>query len=450
MASNQPKGYTIKDFTLELDPATSPGKFQDARKRESGNNSNLDIQRICSGFNYIESIDAASVRCEFIINDSIDLIDSLTGNEKITIELETDSAPGTTLKIEQQIFKIGNIIKQEKSQVYVIYTVSPFIIAGETKKVFKAFQGKPASDIVKDMCNDYLGAKNAKIEGTQGNFNFIAPHWRALDVINYITDKCVSADTKTSGFRFFEDKDSVRFATIDSLCKVDGKPVKYTFEQANVGESDKNAFKIESVKFPDRANHLEKMRTGAYSNTVIGVKVPAMTGGMLPSADKTTGSIHKPINMGLTTVFGLAKSRGCILNDTFPFPKVNKEYFSDKNPTRVKIRALPGMKDSKTMQNSDAAAANMDFDTVRSSAYSFSRWQLLNAITLDIQVPGNVNLTVGQVIDVEIPKSSQSSSRAEVDEIYSGNYLIKGLRHNYAPDGITTYLNLAKDSIAMQ
>jgi hypothetical protein len=110
MSSNQPKGYTIKDFTLELDPATSPGKFQDARKKESGNNSNLDIQRICSGFNYIESIDAASVRCEFIINDSIDLIDSLTGNEKITIELETDSAPGTTLKIEQQIFKIGNIM----------------------------------------------------------------------------------------------------------------------------------------------------------------------------------------------------------------------------------------------------------------------------------------------------------------------------------------------------
>ena len=198
MSSNQPKGYTIKDFTLELDPATSPGKFQDARKRESGNNSNLDIQRICSGFNYIESIDAASVRCEFIINDSIDLIDSLTGNEKITIELETDSAPGTTLKIEQQIFKIGNIIKQEKSQVYVIYTVSPFIIAGETKKVFKAFQGKPASDIVKDMCNDYLGAKGAKIEGTQGNFNFIAPHWRALDVINYITDKCVSCLLYTS------------------------------------------------------------------------------------------------------------------------------------------------------------------------------------------------------------------------------------------------------------
>ena len=47
MSSNQPKGYTIKDFTLELDPATSPGKFQDARKKESGNNSNLDIQRIC-------------------------------------------------------------------------------------------------------------------------------------------------------------------------------------------------------------------------------------------------------------------------------------------------------------------------------------------------------------------------------------------------------------------
>ena len=161
-----------------------------------------------SGFNYIESIDAASVRCEFIINDSIDLIDSLTGNEKITIELIDDSAPGTTLKIEQQIFKIGNIIKQEKSQVYVICTVC--ILSSLVKlKVLRHSKVNLPRILSKIYVNDYLGAKGAKIEGTRGNFNFIAPHWRALDVINYITDKCVSADTKTSGFGA-EDKDSVR------------------------------------------------------------------------------------------------------------------------------------------------------------------------------------------------------------------------------------------------
>ena len=89
----------------------------------------------------------------------------------------------------------------------------------------------------------------------------------------------------------------------------------------------------------------------------------------------------------------------------------------------------------------------MDFDTVASSAYSFSRWQLLNAITLDIKVPGNVHLEVGKVIEIEIPASQQKSQRVEEDATYSGYYLIKGLRHSYSPEGLTTYLNLCKDSI---
>ena len=194
------------------------------------------------------------------------------------------------------------------------------------------------------------------------------------------------------------------------------------------------------------------MRTGAYSNTVIGIKLPALTSGNLPSSSteeesKSSGSINPPLHMGLNSVFGIAKEGGAILNDQFPYPKIKPKYFEDSNPTRTKIRALPGMKDSKNDKDSTGSAGNMDYDTISASAYSYSRWQLLNAISLDITVPGNVGLYVGMIIECLIPSSAKEENRTVPDPIYSGLYLVTGLEHSYTREGITTFLKLSKDSV---
>ena len=105
------------------------------------------------------------------------------------------------------------------------------------------------------------------------------------------------------------------------------------------------------------------------------------------------------------------------------------------------------MKDSKNDKDSTGSAGNMDYDTISASAYSYSRWQLLNAITLDITVPGNVGLYVGMIIECLIPSSSKEENRTVPDPIYSGLYLVTGLEHSYTREGITTFLKLSKDSV---
>ena len=166
-----------------------------------------------------------------------------------------------------------------------------------------------------------------------------------------------------------------------------------------------------------------------------------------PQAHGASGSIQPPLHMGLNNVFGMANKAGGILNDQFPFPKVKPIYFDEKRPTRTKIRALPGMKNAQNAQDSTGGAGNMDFDTIWASAYSFSRWQLLKAITLDITIPGNVALAVGQQLECVIPASTKEEERTVLDPVYSGKYLITGLTHKYNPEGVTTLLNLSKDSI---
>lgn len=560
----QPKGYKITKFYLITKDDSNPDQKVD-QIEPLGEHSKVDFRGLCSGFNYIESIDSPSVRMEIAIFDTIDLISSMTGNEFIQITIETDSAPGVELEIMQRIFKIGEITKSERAQLYVIYTVSPETINNETNKVFKSFKDDIGSAHVDWCVKEKLksSGKNYSYEPSKGNFRFLAPTWRPYDCIGYISDKIVSSVTNTSGYLFFENRDGYYFHTIDWLCSdrnpTAANPAKYTYEQANVGESDFNAYKIESMNFPDRANHLEKMRSGTYSNTVLGLKLPAITSGNLPAsgdgdsslvesasvqdvsrlvelegrimdleervdwgnaddedikelkekkeerdeinarnearAETTTttttsgnttttttsastyvegkinagivsdakekglkiptkpqahgasGSIQPPLHMGLNNVFGMANKAGGILNDQFPFPKVKPIYFDEKRPTRTKIRALPGMKNAQNAQDSTGGAGNMDFDTIWASAYSFSRWQLLKAITLDITIPGNVALAVGQQLECVIPASTKEEERTVLDPVYSGKYLITGLTHKYNPEGVTTLLNLSKDSI---
>ena len=447
----QAKGYKIKQFNLYLADDYVPSEKIQELSPDGGKA--VDIRGVCPGFNYIESIDSPSVRMEIAIMDTIDLISDLTGNEFIQLEMESDSAPDQPLIVRQRIFKIGAVTKSERAQSYVIFTVSPEAYNNETNRVFKAFRYKTGSSHVKEIVDKFLKSSGRKYsyEGSKGNFNFISPSWRPFDVIAYISDKIVSSENNKAGYMFFENKNGFYFNTIDTLTKGElmnkGSIPTFTYEQANVGNAEYNAYSIESMNYPDQGNHLEKMRTGAYVNTVIGVKAPALTSGNLPTAGSgksgPSGSISPPRTQSLIEVFGQAET----LNDAFPFPKIKEAYFDEKKPTRVKIRALPGMKNAKTSQDGTDTAGNMDNDTIAASSYSYSRWQLLNSIRLDITIPGNVSLAVGMVIQCKIPASSNVEERTVLDPVYSGRYLVVGLKHDYSPTGLTTHLQLSKDSV---
>ena len=49
---------------------------------------------------------------------------------------------------------------------------------------------------------------------------------------------------------------------------------KYTYTQQGV-EGTSGFYNIETVQFPDKANHIEKMRYGAYKSLAIGISIPA-------------------------------------------------------------------------------------------------------------------------------------------------------------------------------
>lgn len=455
----QPKGYEIQEFGLLVLPADTSPREDLSGLQFSGDNA-FDLRGLCSQFKIIQSVDSPTMRMEILIYDTADMARLLNGNEYVKLTIKTDSSGDEELEIIQKVFKIGEVTKSERAQTYILYTTSPSTALNETNRVFEAFVDKPGSVSIEDIEKKYLKETKHKFwEPASGNFNFISTSWRPYDAISYIQDKVVGSVSKRPGYLYWQTRQGMSFATMDYLCSEKNpsftNPKIFTYVQANLTDDSNNAYNIETLNYPDRANHLERMRTGLYSNVVIGILLPALTEGHLPSNGGTettgeedsspAGSINPPVNMGAKKVFDIANT----LNSGFPFFRANDEYFSEEKPTRIKLRALPGMKNAESAENPEGTSANMNFDTVLCSAYAASRWQLLNAIRLDITVPGNISLDAGDIIEVRIPLSNPEgqSERLELDPVYSGKYMILGITHTWQPAGITSRLNLSKDSI---
>ena len=117
------------------------------------------------------------------------------------------------------------------------------------------------------------------------------------------------------------------------------------------------------------------------------------------------------------------------------------------NPKRVHYRALPThLWDSTKSDGSSTGSRNLN-NYLDTASYNYLRKKSLEAIQLEITVPGNLNLFAGAGIDVQIPRMQVKRKKAELDKVYSGTYLIGGVTHNYRVSELLTTLHLLKDSI---
>ena len=262
-----------------------------------------DIRDLCAEFVWYESIDSPFVRLDVTILDTVNYAESLFGDEMIHIGFNTfaSSLGGSdkdreTLAYDMQIYKISNVIKDERAKVCTINCISPQAYLNEANRAFGSFgplTGK--HDIVKEMCKKYLKCEN-KIKHVGAleectSMNMISPNWRPVDVISYISDKVVrkkqgkgKASKKKgkkviqSGFLFYETKQGFNWRSIDDLCEQESLAT-FSYTQKNIGSADPYTqwANIEDLSFPDRTNHLEKMRTGLYKTVTYGMVVDAMT-----------------------------------------------------------------------------------------------------------------------------------------------------------------------------
>ena len=459
-----------------------PRKFELKKlEMEMVNGDKLDIGNLVVDFEYHESIESSFLRCDFSIFDAVDFNKNLLGGEYIDVELVTAAAmQEEPLKFRMQVFKIGSIIKSERGQMYILHTVSPEMYVDEMNKVFKGFgPGDGAVDddcIPKYICENYLKAKGGdKIKKdnfeNHSKYTFLACSWKPSDAIHFLSDKVSrinksKGSNKQSGFLFWENRNGFNFRSIDGICQGHShreNVYTYTYVQkSQEGMGTLGRYAIESIKYPDKANHLSNMRMGTYKTAAIGISLATQRDSFVPvsgkkedaEADDVTaqggsgmspapgGTVNEPRILTFGGIFGKADT----LEEMPPYKIPDFFDIEKTQPTRMKIRCLPGLKNQTSTANPNNGT-NPDIDTMAVAQYAAARYNLLKSIQLILEVPGNSALTAGNLINVIIPASIEEGENLKVDQRFSGNYVIAGLTHIYKREGLTSRLYLVRDSV---
>ena len=281
------------------------------------NDTKYDIKALIAEFTWMETIDSPFVRCDMTLLDSIQFGDVLFGDEMVKLCFETyasidpeqrnsRNAKKTRIDADLQIYKIGSIIKNERAKVYILHCASPEVYLNEANRTFGGFgphAQKP--DTVQYVIAHKLKApQKIKHKGAiepHSNINFISPNWRPVDCISYVTDKVVRSQSKggkggktttQSGFLFYENRLGFNFQSIDYLCEQESLET-YTYTPGGSAEasSGDNSYRIESITYPERMNHLDKMRSGLYKNITMGIVIPAISESAIPNPAATSSAV---------------------------------------------------------------------------------------------------------------------------------------------------------------
>ncbi len=232
----------------------------------------------------------------------------------------------------------------------------------------------------------------------------------------------------TAGFLFYENKEGFNFKSVDGLVSktqsgsssADDKSItKYYYSQINEANKDINDYKILNYTFEKNIDLMKSLRVGMYVNKTYfyDLYTNTLSQYVYKLKEQIKNKLGGESKIAVSKEFGESISR-------IMFRVSDRGVLSEEEVTIDSGRDITDM------------------------AKSYSRYNILFTQALNMIVPCNVNLKVGDVIYAEFPKVSRTKEK-EADPEQSGNYLIKELRHHFEGNQMVTSLKLIRDSYGL-
>jgi len=408
----------------------------------------VDITNSLLFFDYYEDILSPCVTAIAVIMNSSSLFNILPirGGESVSIDVST--AFGDFVldgKYSMYVYKVSGLDAQQGNEMFTLHMVSREGLTNETARCQKKYQGNlknTVTTILKDvlMTEKY---KENNIEVTSNDYSFIGNNKKPFHILTWLGPKSVPAtgpvsgtsgegqtgEAKgTAGFLFYENKEGFNFRSIDSLVSPTQIQIGSTNREnipsyfyTQVIESNKidNEFKILNYNFEKNSDLMKALRVGTYANKTYFYDLYAN------KLDLYTYRLQEQINNKLGNQDKLA---------------VSKEFGESISRIMVRTSDRGALNKDGTVGDAKRNGADM--------AMSYSRYNILFGQALNMIVPCNINLKVGDIIYSEFPRID-SSNTAQVDDEQSGYYLIKELRHHFEGGQLITSLRLIRDSYGL-
>jgi len=453
MASgNNPNAYVsnqeyVTDFKINGIALISPGFTTNP----------LDLMPFMVEMSYFEDLHSTSITGNVVLSDTLGILNftTLNGTEfiKISFAKANEGNPNIIIDRTFRIFSISNraINKGNNYESYIIEFCSEELMLSEQYRISKSYKGKLISDIVSDIMKTYLkvgnnvdGTKNFFCETTKGIYDFVLPNKKIFQTINWLCQYAQPANGYSGADMFFyENSEGYNFRSLQSLFLQESS-AKFTYNPKNIGENNlkEELYEILKLEILNSFDTLSAVSKGTFFNRVTTIDPLTRTKNNFDFKYNDYYKSSKILNNAPIT--NDYKNRHGLWSYDAP----------PKNMEAGVLRLVPGnsnqgsvdyikSKPGTTMRN------NFIGDALK---YRVAQTTLHNYYTLKITVPGNCEVSVGDIVDITIlpiePSTDKNRRPEGGDEYLSGKYLVSAARHMiFNQTTYITVLEIVKESI---
>ena len=445
-----------------------------------------DITLSIVEINLFESIFSSSITGSIILADTNNLTDNLPiiGQEYISLKIVTPGLEQTEQVIDFTknvfcLYEVGN--RQSASvgsEVYELKFCSPELLRNERVRVSKSFE-QTTDQIVKAVMENpkYLNTrKKVYLEPTLGIRKILSPNYHPFQLIQNLAREAMATADESPHYLFYENIFGFHFRSVQSLYS-QGSQGEYHIgdkgfdeEYTAAGDSGKiiQAYKrVIDFTIPNRNNSIADIKGGMLGSTII------MHDIYNKKYQKTMFKYFEEYSKFMR----LESSNAPKYNDVLIDEENTIENFTDArihlHPTSITENDLdaqylkvPPTVEELVEQGVDrglavaaveeeeqlAAEGNNDYVSNRANKWLLHRNQRMHELntgmTINMSIHGNTTVTVGQVIDVNVPISGQDHEEVGQSKLQSGLYLISKVRHTFSQPTRTHMISLqaTKDS----
>lgn len=396
------------------------------------NNKNqvVDVTPITIGVYLYESMFSPFITGSITLTDAMSLSELLpfTGEEILRLHLENPSenpdAPVATRIIAFHIYKMsGRENIRMKNVAYSLHFISLEGFADMNTKLSRTYKGK-ISDIASLVLKTELAASEQTnepvVEETSNGHVFTSNFWTPSQILYHLSDQALNV-VGNPNYVFFQNREGFVFASTDTL--MSAEPLMKFIRDQNMRGVDTPSYDEEMARIldmstPEFYDYIQRKELGAYGSTAY-------------QMDIDTKTIH-------------LKTRKLTELDT---RAVLNNSLIDDNVVNQKSDILTQIVHKNLYNNSP----NVEVD------HHIRRRALLAGLSnfkTNIKVFGNLNYSVGRVVDLTIYSDKQiddaTPDQALFDEVMSGRYLITSLSHEISTKHHVCNIELSKDSISKQ
>jgi len=344
----------------------------------------------------------------------------IEGYEDVDVIIESKSGTLNFTKDTENSLTIHSapIITQESNRqsVFLSLKSNPATDNLDIKDPCKKYKGR-ISDSVGKILKD-LNIDKVDIDPTSNSYDFISKGRGGLDLINDLCRRSIPVNGDP-GFLFYETQDGLNFKGIDNL--IAAEPVEtYTYSgglKANL-DNDTNDFRIllppNIIKDQDVKKALER---GTYSSRNVFFN---------PFTFEVEEKIYTLKNDGPKKTLG----------KEVPFKDKIKNY----SKSNYHVLDIGSMDPNNILPNNDPR---------NWQAKSPMRYNLLHSQIMEIQVPCNLKLRVGNIIIANFEKQTDNKSLGGIDQQQSGKYLILHLCHHFDSQRSYTSMTIVRDAYGL-